>query len=101
MMHFSPVRLREIRETIVAGSGREIEKIARAFGPLREPMDGFFALIPVQAAEDPGLFGVAVETCGFRHTQHLNLETFQAAGVPTDGLPECGVFIAAPFAQPA
>ena len=100
-MTFSPVRLSEIRETITSGSGREIEKIAYAFGPLRAPFDAFVVIVPVQTTEDPGLFGVAVETCGFRHTQHLSLEAFREAGVPTEGLPECGVYIAAPFTQPA
>jgi hypothetical protein len=101
MMTLSPVRLQEIRDAIVAGTGREIEKIARVFGPLRAPFDGFVALVPIEAIDDVGAFGVAVETCGFRHTQHLGLEAFQAAGVPIDGLPACGVFIGAPFAQPA
>ncbi|WKZ28858.1 MAG: hypothetical protein QY323_05005 [Patescibacteria group bacterium] len=101
MMTFSPVRLHEIRDAVVAGVGREVENIARAFGPLREPFDGFVALVPIEATDDPGTFGVAVETCGFRHTQHLSIEAFRAAGVPTEGLPACGVYIAAPFTQPA
>jgi hypothetical protein len=100
-MTFSPIRLQEIRDAIVAGSGREIEKIAHVFGPLRSPFDGFVALVPIEATDDAGTFGVAVEACGFRHTQHLGLEAFQAAGVPTEGLPACGVFIGAPFTQPA
>lgn len=101
MMTLSPVRLREIRDAIVSGTGREIDKVARAFGPLRAPFDAFMALIPVAATEDASMFGLAVETCGFRHTQHLPLEAFRKAGIETEGLPECGVFIAAPFAQPA
>ncbi len=101
MTPFSHIGLREIRDIIVNGSGREIEKIAHVFGPLRDPFDGFMALIPVAVTEDPAIFGIAVETCGFRQAQHFPLDAFRAAGIETDGLPECGVYIAAPFAQPA
>jgi hypothetical protein len=100
-MTFSPVRLQEIRDAIIAGTSREVDKIAHAFGPLRAPFDGFVALVPIEQTDDAGAFGVAVETCGFRHMQHLSLEAFATAGIPTDGLPACGVFIGAPFAQPA
>jgi hypothetical protein len=101
MMILSPIRLQEIRDAIVAGTGRKIEQIARAFGPLRPPLDGFVVLVPIKTVDDVGDFGIAVNARGFRHTQHLGLEAFQAAGIPTDGLPACGVFIGAPLAQPA
>ncbi len=100
MMTFSPIRLREIRDAIVARSGcRNIGNSAYAFGPLRPPFNGFFAIVPINAAIEASTFGAELKAQGYLYTQHLSLESFKAAGIPTEGLPACGAFIGAPSAQ--